>query len=102
MPVRDAPRLEVQGRLQSRAGEEAMMSRLLTPLVIYDLRSLSHVCVCLSVCVYLSMCLQYYKSRQSTTVLIFLECLLSQGRESALSQHWTHCLRCSYCEVRNK
>lgn len=79
-----------------------MMSWLLTPLVIYGLRFLPLSCMCLSVCVYLSMCLQYYKSRQSTAVLVFPECLLSQGRESALSQHWTHCLWCSYCEVRNK
>lgn len=79
-----------------------MMSWLLTPLVIYGLRFLPLSCLCLSVCVCLSMCLQYYKSRQSTAVLVFPECLLSQGRESALSQHWTHCLRCSYCEVRNK
>lgn len=79
-----------------------MMSWLLTPLVIYGLRFLPLSCMCLSVCVCLSMCLQYYKSRQSTAVLVFPECLLSQGRESALSQHWTHCLRCSYCEVRNK
>lgn len=83
-----------------------MMSWLLTPLVIYDLRSvarslsLSLVCVCLSVSI--CLCLQSYESRQSTAVLVFPECLLSQGRESALSQHWTHCLRCSYCEVRNK
>lgn len=56
MPVHGAPRLEVQGKLQSRAGEEAMMSRLLTPLVIYELRFLSHVSVCLSVC----LCLFVY------------------------------------------
>lgn len=64
-----------------------MMSWLLTSLVIYDLRSLSlslshiYVSVCLSVSV--CLCLQYYKSRQSTAVLVFPECLLSQGRESA-------------------
>lgn len=58
--------------------------------VIYDLSVLGecarvHVCVC----VVLQVC------RQSTSALVFLECLLSRGRKPALSQHWTHCLWCT-------